>query len=90
MFEVSSGVTLVGRVEEGVEAFGFYEIRDLVPLLEGGIYSRGVVGACVEQHNRFRLGSRKTFYHAVEIKSSSLRVEVRVFDDVKAGIFNNS
>jgi hypothetical protein len=45
--EVSSGITLVGAVEEGVESSLFKEDCELFPLFGGGVDSSRVVGAGV-------------------------------------------
>lgn len=42
---------LVGRVKEGEQALLLDSPQDALPLLRSGVHARGIVGACMQQHN---------------------------------------
>ena len=54
------------------------DVEDLLPLLERGVDTSGVVGARVQQDDRPRRCCRDVTQHSLEIQAASRRVVVRI------------
>jgi len=67
--EITTGETLIGRVESGEQLFALNNLEDVLPLRVGGVNTGGVVGADVEHDNRVVFGIVKIFLHAFEVET---------------------
>lgn len=83
---VTAGKTLVGHVEEGKVLLLLDDIRDLLPLLLGGINTSRVVGASVEKEDTALRGSLDVSNHTLEVETDGLLVVVAVLLDLKTGV----
>ena len=54
------------------------DVEDLLPLLERGVDTSGVVGARMQQDDRARRCCRDVTQHSLEIQAASRRVVVRI------------
>ena len=69
--EAARGEALVGAVKEGEELVGAADVRDPLPLLLGGVHTRGVVRARVQDDDG--LGGGRA-----QVRAPALEVEVLV------------
>ena len=76
--EVATCETLVCTVEEGEVALGSHDCGDFFPLLLGGVYARGIVGAGVEEDDAAFWGITESGEHAIEVKAFGGGEEVGV------------
>ena len=77
---------LVGDVEEGQVALGLAGVRHHLPLLLGGVHTRGVVSAAV-QHDDGAVGRRlDVLHHPVKVQPHRLLVKVPVLLPLHAGV----
>ncbi len=60
LVSIARGEALVGAVHEDGVALGLAKGGDLLPLLDGGVHTGGVVGAGVEHEDGAILGSLST------------------------------
>jgi len=84
LIEATTGESLVGGIEEGVEVVLLANLSNLVPLLLGRIDTSGVVSASVQEHARTSGGSLEILNHTLEVETLGLGVEVSVLSNIKA------
>ena len=85
LVQVAGDEALVGSVEEGIESVLVADSGDLLPLVESGIDTRGVVSAGVEEHGGTGSGVSKILEHTLEVETLSLLIEVAVLAHLEAG-----
>lgn len=84
--QVAGGESLVGAVEEGEVALLTYYLGDFLPLLQGRVNARGVVGTGVEEDDGSLGSSEYGGLHALEVEASCLLGEVGVLSDGNADV----
>mmetsp|Transcript_30324 Transcript_30324/g.51664 ORF Transcript_30324/g.51664 Transcript_30324/m.51664 type:complete len:256 (+) Transcript_30324:337-1104(+) len=83
---VSGGEALVGRIEEYVTGLGLDQVRDVLPLVHGGIASGGIVGAGVEEDDGPFRSVLQIRNQSIVIETIGPRVVVPVTTHVEAGL----
>lgn len=86
---VARGKSLVGHIEEDEVSLLLTDLRDLLPLLLGGINSSGVVSADVEQEDRASRSVINIRQHTVLIQTNGVGIVVTVRLNVKASILSD-
>ena len=76
--EVTGGETLVGAVEEGEVVAFVDDSGNLLPLVLGGIYTGGIVGAWVKEDDGARRSRADSLEHTLKVETLVGWVEVRV------------
>mmetsp|Transcript_24662 Transcript_24662/g.76803 ORF Transcript_24662/g.76803 Transcript_24662/m.76803 type:complete len:303 (-) Transcript_24662:39-947(-) len=78
LVEAARSVALVRAVHQRRELLLLHEIRDLLPLVLGGVDARGVVRAGVEEDHGTRCGALQRGHHALKVQGPGLRLVVGV------------
>ena len=60
---------LIGRIKEAQELLALADLKNFLPLLLCGIDPCGIVGACVQQHNRAFLCLAQILQHALKVQA---------------------
>mmetsp|Transcript_70916 Transcript_70916/g.189352 ORF Transcript_70916/g.189352 Transcript_70916/m.189352 type:complete len:217 (+) Transcript_70916:591-1241(+) len=89
LLRITTGEALVGRVEEHVVVLLLEESRKLLPLLNGGIHTRGVVGAGMQHEDGALLGVLDVLAHTGEVEANGLLVIIAVGSQVQASILGH-
>ena len=82
---ITGGEALIGAIEDDVVVLGLDGIRDLLPVVLGGVDTSGVVGAGVEEEGRAGRSLSDGLEDGVHIKSLGLGVEVLVGRSLETG-----
>ena len=82
---ITGGEALVGAIEDDVVVLGLDGVRDLLPVVLGGVDTSGVVGAGVEEEGRAGRSLSDGLEDGVHIESLGLGVEVLVGRSLETG-----
>ena len=88
--QATAGKTLVGAVKEGEVVLTLDDVRNLGPLVLGGVHACGIVCACVEDDDRPGGGGLQILDETIEIQRICLGIIVSVLPDIlEPGILEN-
>lgn len=87
--QISTGITLVGRIEERKETSLLEQDSQLSPLLQIEIYSSRVMSTGMQKHNTTRVSLRQTIEHPLEVQSSSTGFVVRISQHIQTSFFDD-
>lgn len=90
LVSVTTGEALVSHVEEGKVSLSLDGLRDLLPLLLGGINTSGVVRASVEQEDAALGSGLDISDHALKVEADGLLVVVAVLLNLQTGVEEDS